>query len=571
MRKVWKKTFMLLCVMFLAACMPKDAFAATVQATAAAVSSSKIELKWGIVDEADSYVIYRRGPADGRFKKIAEVSAVAYRDTGISPGVTYAYKIAAVSRETGKEMLHTEATVTVKAPKKTAIKKVTVKKPTVMQVLWEPSAGSSGYQILRSENERGIYEEIGRVSGKSNCSFTDENVIPGKAYYYKVRPTNQNHAGWGSLSEPERGRTIGKTSITSIASLSSDKMQITWRKVSNAQFYEIYRSTQAGGKFKKIASVRGGTRKYTDKSVKSGKKYYYRVMVVGNLNGVRITSGYSETASFRALKQVKISSVKSTANDYLMLKWNKVAGATKYRIFRASSKNGSYKKIAIVPGKGASGMTYTDKSVIPGKTYYYRIQAYSEERGLISAGSGSKSEVKSASTLYAIMGETDVTVEQMVALYQDSGKLFPSSVYREKGAKNIEKFCKTVLDESEKEGVKAEVVFAQVCLETGYLQFYGQVRPEQCNFSGLGATDDGAAGATFPDVKTGLRAQVQHLKGYASKDSLNQACVDPRFVYLSSKRGTTKYVEDLGNGNWATDPDYAVKLKRLIYTMKSYE
>ena len=126
------------------------------------------------------------------------------------------------------------------------------------------------------------------------------------------------------------------------------------------------------------------------------------------------------------------------------------------------------------------------------------------------------------------------------------------------------------MEESEKEGVKAEVIFAQICLETGYLQFYGQVSVEQCNFSGLGATDDGAAGATFPDVKTGIRAQVQHLKGYASKDSLNEACVDPRFSYLSSRRGTAKHVEDLGGGNWATDPDYAVKLKKLINTMKTY-
>lgn len=141
---------------------------------------------------------------------------------------------------------------------------------------------------------------------------------------------------------------------------------------------------------------------------------------------------------------------------------------------------------------------------------------------------------------------------------------------RIRAQKNIEKFCEIVLEESEGEGVKAEVIFAQICLETGYLQFYGQVSATQCNFSGLGATDDGAAGATFPDVRTGIRAQVQHLKGYASKEPLNQECVDPRFVYLASRRGTAKYVEDLGGGNWATDPDYASKLKRLINAMKSY-
>lgn len=571
MNKIGKLAYVILCVLFLAAGIPEDAFAAgTFSASATAVSGSKIELNWGVLEEAGSYAVYRKGPSDNRFKKIAEVPALGYRDTGISSGVTYAYKIVGVSRENGKEMLGLACTVTVKAPGKTAVKKIVVKKPTAMQVVWEASAGSNGYQVFRSVNEHGGYEEIGRVTGKSNCSFTDENVVPGKVYYYKVRPTNQNHTGFGSFSAPVRGRTVAKTSITSLASLSSNKMQITWRKVSNAQAYEIYRGTQAGGRFKKIATVKGNTRKFIDKSVKSGKKYCYKINAVGNLNGARIVSGYSETASFRALKQVKITSVKLTAKDHLLLKWGKVAGATKYRIFRSASKGGSYKKIAIVPGKGSSVQSYTDRDVVSGKTYYYRVQAYSEEKGIISAGSGNKSDAKGASTLYQIMGESSVTADQMAAFYYASGKTYPSAVYKSKGAKNIEKFCEIVLDESEKEGVKAEVIFAQVCLETGYLQFYGQVSAEQCNFSGLGATDDGAAGATFPDVATGIRAQVQHLKGYASKESLNQECVDPRFVYLALKRGSAKCVEDLGGGNWATDPDYAVKLKRLIQEMKSY-
>ncbi len=569
MKNICKKTLMILCLLLAVSGVPQKVKAAgPIQALA--VSSGKIELTWGITEEADRYAVYRKGPSDSRFKKLAEVSAVAYRDTSVSAGAAYLYKVVAISRETGLELLNTETTVKAKAPQKTSIERVAVKKPTAMQIVWKASSGSDGYQIFRSQNEHGKYEEIGRGTGKSTTSFTDENVIPGKAYFYKVRPTNQNHMGLGSFSSPARGRTIAKTTITSIASLSSDKMLISWKKVANAQSYEIYRSSQASGKFRKIATVKGSVRKYTDKNVKSGKKYYYRINATGNLDGRKITSGYSEAASFRALKQVKISSLKTTANDELVLKWEKVAGATKYKIFRATSKNGSYKKIAIVPGTGALKLSYTDKKVSSGKTYYYRVQAYSEEKGIISAGSGSKSDAKGISVYYQIMGETSVTAEQMASFYKASGKSYPSALYKDKGAKNIEKFCEIVIEESENEGVKAEVIFAQVCLETGYLQFYGQVSASQCNFSGLGATDDGAAGATFPDVRTGIRAQVQHLKGYASKEPLNQACVDPRFTYLSARRGSAKHVEDLGGGNWATDPDYAVKLKRLINAMKSY-
>ena len=277
---------------------------------------------------------------------------------------------------------------------------------------------------------------------------------------------------------------------------------------------------------------------------------------------------FRSPASFRALKQVKIASVKEAAETGLKIKWSKVAGATQYKIYRATSKNGKYKNIATVEGK--STVTYTDLTATSGKKYYYKVQAYADEIGMIATGKGSKSEAKGASTAYEIMGKTTVTAGQMAALYKASGKKYPSGVYKDKGAKTIEKFCKIVVEESNKEGVKAEVIFAQVCLETGYLQFGGQVSPQQCNFSGLGATDDGAAGATFKNVRTGIRAQVQHLKGYASKDDLNQKCVDPRFAYLSYRRGTAKYVQSLGGGNWATDPNYATKLMALIKAMKKY-
>ena len=123
-----------------------------------------------------------------------------------------------------------------------------------------------------------------------------------------------------------------------------------------------------------------------------------------------------------------------------------------------------------------------------------------------------------------IMGTSSVTVDQMVSYY-NKRYTFPADTYRDKGADSAEAFFKILKEEAEAEGVRADVLFAQVMLETGGLQFGGDVQPSQCNFGGLGAVGGGAAGETFADVRTGLRAQVQHLKAYASTDGLNNACV----------------------------------------------
>ena len=74
---------------------------------------------------------------------------------------------------------------------------------------------------------------------------------------------------------------------------------------------------------------------------------------------------------------------------------------------------------------------------------------------------------------------------------------------------------------------------------------------------------------SLPNVRTGVRAQVQHLKGYASTNALNNACVDPRFAYLSKSRGCAPIVEWLGiNENpakkgWATSVNYGYNLRNL--------
>ena len=86
------------------------------------------------------------------------------------------------------------------------------------------------------------------------------------------------------------------------------------------------------------------------------------------------------------------------------------------------------------------------------------------------------------------------------------------------------------LSEGQTEGVRGDVAFAQSCLETGNFAFAGSaVTLDQNNFCGLGVTAKGKKGCSFETAKLGIRAQIQHLKAYASSQDLNQPCVDSRF------------------------------------------
>ena len=102
------------------------------------------------------------------------------------------------------------------------------------------------------------------------------------------------------------------------------------------------------------------------------------------------------------------------------------------------------------------------------------------------------------------------------------------------------------IEEGEAEGVRGDVAFAQSLHETGYFKFGGIVLPIQNNYAGIGALNGNATGqaASFPDPRTGVRAQIQHLKAYASTEALVNECVDPRFSLVA--RGVAPYVEWLG-------------------------
>ena len=208
---------------------------------------------------------------------------------------------------------------------------------------------------------------------------------------------------------------------------------------------------------------------------------------------------------------------------------------------------------------GSDGAVYKGKCVIEGKLYQFN-----------SDGELVDSTVQNVD----IVGTSNTSVNQMVKYYKSANKTFPSDVYGSLGATNIESFCKIYYEEAAFENIKAEVAFCQAMKETGWLQFGGDVKAYQCNFAGIGATGGGAYGASFKDVRTGVRAQIQHLKAYASTLPLNNTCVDPRFKYV--KRGSAPYVEWLGKGanpngvGWAPAADYGTSIVQMIDKLLSY-
>lgn len=196
-------------------------------------------------------------------------------------------------------------------------------------------------------------------------------------------------------------------------------------------------------------------------------------------------------------------------------------------------------------------------------------QKEGEAPGVSDGGASAQEAI--ADGQYPIMGMSAVTVEQMVSYFQSGNVPYPSEQLSKGGADSIEAFCQMYYDEASAEGVRPEVAFAQTMKETGWLQYGGDASIEQFNFAGLGTTGGGVPGNSYPDVRTGIRAQIQHLKAYATADALAQECVDDRYEYVM--KGSAPYVEWLGQNEnpqgqgWATAENYGYSIVDMIHKM----
>ena len=160
----------------------------------------------------------------------------------------------------------------------------------------------------------------------------------------------------------------------------------------------------------------------------------------------------------------------------------------------------------------------------------------------------------------SIIGEAVATSQQMIEYIKAVNPEVPQSVLD---------MIPLYLSEGIAEGVRGDIAFAQSCLETGNFAFVDTaVTLNQNNFCGMGVTQRGMKGNSFDTPKDGIRAQVQHLKAYATADPLAGACVDPRYKWV--EKGCAPYVEWLGQQEnpsgkgWAAGAGYGEKILNIL-------
>ena len=162
-----------------------------------------------------------------------------------------------------------------------------------------------------------------------------------------------------------------------------------------------------------------------------------------------------------------------------------------------------------------------------------------------------------------IMGQPVFIADQLAAWFRSSGRT-PNL----RGV-TLEQLAGLYVEEGLAEGVRGDVAFAQAVFETGYFAFSERVPAETNNFAGLGAP---SAVAMFPDARTGVRAQIQHLRAYADPSAArtgpSNPLVDPRWDLVRVK-GIAPTVEAL-SGRWSPGEEYGQKVAAVLERVREH-
>lgn len=303
----------------------------------------------------------------------------AYTSMGVIDN-TYVFKIPVYDNMPSSA----SAKPTKKTPGKAAISSASSAGYNKIKITWKKVSGASGYYIYRSTSKNGTYSRVETVKGGSNTSVINSGLKTGKRYYYKVRAytTIEGVKLFGKYSNYKSAKAKpSKTQITKKVSTDYRSIKLTWKKVSGATGYEIYRATKKSGTYKLIRTINSGSKTtYTNKKLTTGINYYYKIRVFRNVGSKKYYSSFSSIVSKKAVPQTpKITSISSTDTTKIKLNWNKVDGSQGYEIYRAASKNGKYNLVKTIT-KGTI-TSFTDTGLTSGKKYYYRVKAYRKVNG----------------------------------------------------------------------------------------------------------------------------------------------------------------------------------------------
>jgi|GEM_PF-4272783 len=331
-------------------------------------ASGGIEIRWGRVDTAVKYHVYRREKGVPGWRLIATTRSTKRKDTGLSSGVTYEYAVTSIGKQ-GKESRKSPA----KRRKYVTSPLISLEnRSSGIRISWAAVRGASRYCIYKRQ---GAGPWTG-TTALSSTSFTDKLCDSGNVYKYRVACINASGKQI-SLKSLEKSRTFVAPPQISLSN-EVNGLRITWEEIKGAVSYRVFRKKQTDGTWAKLGETAG--LKYTNTRAESGETYSYKVVCLSRSNSPVSAESAVKTKTYVACPVLTVDR-KEDGSPGLDIRWNRAEGASSYRLYRMPEGK-AWSTVADL-----TESDYSDTDTISGVTYSYQIASLSDEGKLLSAKS----------------------------------------------------------------------------------------------------------------------------------------------------------------------------------------
>ena len=409
------------------------------------------------------------------------------------------------------------------------------------QIEWEEVEGAASYTVYYAASEKGSFTKLGTTE---DTKLTHSEATAGNTYFYKVAADPL--PGYRASAQSDAVSvtcTLAQPVVTLSTVASTGKIMVSWKKITGADSYSVYRYSSDTKTYTLIKKGLTGT-SYTDtsKNIEPGKTYYYKVVAVGKTSAANSAQSEPKSATCK-LAQPKVTVTHDAATGKPVLSWSEVDGAKSYTVLYMVGKVGPY-----VTLKTVTETTVTHTKAEANESYYYRVVA-------------NNAATKAESTVRSAAAQTDIvwcrlarpTVKVSVTAASGKPKLTWSEV---DGARSY-----TVYYATSKSGTYNALKtvtgtsFTHAKAEVGKTYYYKVVANNAENVSGSynrsvkSAVKTAVCGLARPTVKVSVTAA-------SGKPKLTWGAVDGAKSYTVyrtvSKSGTYKAIKTV-TGKTFTD------------------
>jgi fibronectin type 3 domain-containing protein len=241
-------------------------------------------------------------------------------------------------------------------------------------VSWNAVEGASGYQVYQATSE-GSYSLL-KTTASTN--YINSSLKTGTTYYFKVRAykTSGKTKTYGEFSGAVSATpTLSSVAAANASAYSPTSIKVSWSAVPGRTKYEVWRA-QEGGEYTLVKTTTSTYWKDTTRT--PFVTYCYYIRVYRSVSGQKVyASSASPTVSAVPILADVTGVNAAGSSTGITVKWSSVSGASGYEVWRSDTADGEYMRIKSTPSK-----SYTDKDVVPNRTYYYKVQAYRAVNGV---------------------------------------------------------------------------------------------------------------------------------------------------------------------------------------------